>query len=924
MAIENPDLPAVLNPHALPPEQVLEGFGVDLDTGLNDSEVLQRRQGAGPNQLRPARRKTIWSILAAQIRSVVVYLLIAAAALALFLGEWVEGGAILAVLAINSAIGFVTELRAVRSMEALHRLAKVQATLRREGRSVTVPAEEIVPGDLVLLDAGDVIPADLRLVENAGLHLDESTLTGESVPVSKDVEAVQSDAPVADRHCMAFKGTAVTRGNGLGVAVATGMATELGQIAALADEAEAEMSPLEKRLDRLGGQLVFVTLGLTLLIAATGLYAGHALMPMINTAIALAVAAVPEGLPIVATVALARGMWRMARRNALIKNLSAVETLGATTIILTDKTGTLTENRMTVVRLHLDEGVFDVSSGVDGAPPTICQSGESADLLPDSPIHMALRIGVLCGNAELSEGKDGTPGFGDPMETALLVAGRAAELDRDALSSQMPEVREEPFSTETRMMATIHATGDSFLVAVKGAPETVLEHSTQVLTMDGPVALNQAGRQAWIHRNDAMTGDGLRVLALAMKSAGTEEEAPYQDLTLIGLVGLLDPPRADVADAIAACRSAGVRVAMLTGDHIGTAKAIAVQVGLADADASAMVPDDLKGLGDGAPADRARLLATSIFARVSPRSKLELVSLHQQSGAVVAMTGDGVNDAPALKKADIGIAMGRRGTDVAREAADMVLTDDAFPSIVAAMQHGRVIFANIRKFVIYLMSCNLSEILVIGVATLAGLPLPLLPLQILYLNLVTDVFPAFALGVGEGGADVMRRPPRHAKEPILDGTHWLSIALFAAAITTATLGAFIFALRSLAYAPEDAVTVAFLTLAFAQLWHVFNMRNPGTGLIRNEVTANPYVWGALLLCMALIIGAVLLPGLSSVIGLQAPGLEGWVLSLGASVIPVIAGPGINLVTRYVRTASAVSKRHQSAVSSGPKDVAGHS
>ncbi|WP_084608135.1 cation-translocating P-type ATPase [Nisaea denitrificans] len=919
-AAENPNRSAAETPHTLSPEQVLREYDVALDSGLNDADVGRRRRSAGPNRLRAAKRKNVWAILAAQIRSVVVYLLIAAATLSVFLGQWVEGSAILAVLVINSTIGFVTELRAVRSMEALRRLSKVQARLRRAGRTVTVPAEDIVPGDIVVLEAGDVIPADLRLVENTGLHIDESALTGESVPVVKSIEAVPSDAEVADRSCMAFKGTAVTSGNGLGVTVATGMTTELGQIAALADDAEAQMSPLEKRLDRLGGQLVFVTLGLTVLIAVTGLYAGQDLVPMVHTAIALAVAAVPEGLPIVATVALARGMWRMARRNALIKDLSAVETLGATTIILTDKTGTLTENRMSVVQLQLEEGVFDVAPGEDGAPPTVSLQGDPVDIQPGQPIQMALRVGVLCGNAELSETENGAASVGDPMETALLVAGRAADLDRNELLSLMPEVHEEPFATETRMMATTHATGDGFLVAVKGAPETVIEHCTHVLTNAGPVAMGADSRKAWNQRNEAMTSDGLRVLALAMKSTEAADEAPYRELTLIGLVGLLDPPRPDVADAIAACHSAGVRVAMLTGDHIGTAKVVASQVGLADEAAAAMGPDEFESLDGGTPDDRARLLATSIFARVSPKKKLELVSLYQQSGAIVAMTGDGVNDAPALKKADIGIAMGRRGTDVAREAADMVLTDDAFPSIVEAMRHGRIIFSNIRKFVIYLMSCNLSEILVIGVATLCGLPLPLLPLQILYLNLVTDVFPAFALGVGEGGADVMRRPPRHPKEPILDGPRWLSIALFAAAITAGTLGAFIIALKCLAYAPEDAVTIAFLALAFAQLWHVFNMRNPGTGLIRNEITANPYVWGALLLCAALIMAAVYLPGLSSVIGLQPPGVEGWVLSVGASLVPALVGPGINLVTGHFRNTSLASGGHESAVSPGPKDI----
>jgi P-type Ca2+ transporter type 2C len=895
-ADEAPIQSAIETPHGVAPEQVLQGYDVALASGLSNADVGRRRLKAGPNRLRAAKRKNVWAILVAQVRSVVVYLLIAAAALSVFLGQWAEGSAILAVLVINSTIGFVTELRAVRSMEALRRLAKVQAKLRREGQTITVPAEDIVPGDLVVLEAGDVIPADLRLVENTGLHLDESALTGESVPVIKDIGAVPSDAEVADRSCMAFKGTAVTSGNGLGVTVATGMTTELGQIAALADEAEGEMSPLEKRLDRLGGQLVVVTLGLTVLIAITGLYAGQDLVPMIHTAIALAVAAVPEGLPIVATVALARGMWRMARRNALIKDLSAVETLGATTIILTDKTGTLTENRMTVVRLQLEEGVFDVLPGDGGAPPSISKQGDRVDILPDQPIHMALRVGVLCGNAKLSETANGAPGAGDPMETALLVAGRAADLDRSALLALMPEVHEEPFATETRMMATTHATGDGFLVAVKGAPETVIEHCTHVLTNAGPVVMDANSRKDWNQRNEAMTSDGLRVLALAMKSVEAADEAPYRELTLIGLVGLLDPPRADVADAIAACHSAGVRVAMLTGDHLGTAKAVASQVGLADETAAAMGPDEFESLDGGAPDDRARLLATSIFARVSPKKKLELVSLYQQSGAVVAMTGDGVNDAPALKKADIGIAMGRRGTDVARDAADMVLTDDAFPSIVEAMRHGRIIFSNIRKFVIYLMSCNLSEILVIGVATLCGLPLPLLPLQILYLNLVTDVFPAFALGVGNGGSDIMRRPPRDPKEAILDGRRWLTVALFGALITVATLGAFIVALQNLEYAEEEAVTIAFLTLAFAQLWHVFNMRGAGTSPIRNEVTSNPYVWGALILCTGLILGAVFLPVLSSVIGLQPPGVEGWVLSLGASLIPVVVGQAIRVFT----------------------------
>jgi P-type Ca2+ transporter type 2C len=880
------------NAHALPSEKVLDQLGVSVDAGLSGTEVRHRRKRHGPNRLREARRKSVWAVLVAQFRSVIVYLLAAAAALSFSFGEWAEGGAILVVLAINAAIGFTTEIRALRSMEALRRLSTVRARVRREGRDAGISANEIVPGDIVLLESGDIVPADLRIVETTNLQCDESALTGESVPVGKATDAVALAAPLAERTCMAFKGTSVTRGAGVAVAVATGMATELGGIAALAESAEAEASPLEKRLDRLGGRLVWVTLGLTALIGATGVYAGHQLLPMIETAIALAVAAVPEGLPIVATVALARGMWRMARRNALIEKLSAVETLGATTVILTDKTGTLTENRMTVVRLRLSgKDVRVASEAEDGGAAAFTVGGKRVDAAADDALRTALTVAVLCNNASLSEGAEGGPAerTGDPMEVALLAAGRVAGLDRPALLRKAREVREEAFSAETKMMATYHATPEGRLVAVKGAPEAVIARSVRTLTPDGAAPLDDTARDEWFRINADMTAEGLRVLALATKTAESEREAPYEDLTLIGLVGLRDPPRPGVAGAIAACRSAGVRVVMLTGDHAGTAKAIATEVGLADADAPVIEAGEMKELDRISEDERRRILQAPIFARVSPKTKLELVSLYQQSGHVVAMTGDGVNDAPALKKADIGIAMGQRGTEVARDAADMVLRDDAFPSIVAAMRQGRVIFGNIRKFVVYLMSCNLSEILVIGIATLSGLPLPLLPLQILYLNLVTDVFPAFALGVGEGDANAMRRPPRDPREPILGAESWIAIGVYGGLITAATLGAFSLALTVLGLSHDGALTVSFLTLALAQLWHVFNMRAPDAGPLRNEVTRNPYVWAALAFCAVLVGAAVHVPGLSRVLGMAPPSLSGWALVAGSSLMPLLLG-----------------------------------
>ncbi|WP_026380757.1 cation-translocating P-type ATPase [Afifella pfennigii] len=877
--------------HARPKEAVLQELAVEAERGLSEAEVMRRRARFGPNRLSLADKRSLWAILRAQLTSLIVYLLAAAALLSFVLGDWAEGAAIAVVLVINTAIGFFTEMRAVRSMEALRRLAKIHASVRRDGVERWLSADDIVPGDIVVLKAGDVVPADLRLVESAALTCDESMLTGESVPVDKATEPVAENAPLAERASMVFKGTAVTRGLGLGVVVGTGMASELGRIAALAEVAEDEASPLEKRLDRLGGQVIWLTLALTAFIGLAGIFGGQDWAVMLKTAVALAVAAVPEGLPIVATVALARGMWRMARRNALIETLSAVETLGATTVILTDKTGTLTQNRMAVVRLALADGDVRLASMKPGAKPIFTLDGEpvAGEALPQG-LRAALRAATLCNEARLPrEGEAQEAALGDPMEVALLRAGAAAGLDRPGLLQELPEAREEAFSQETRMMATFHGEAGTYLLAVKGAPEAVIAASDRLLTPAGETPLDEAGRRAWLARNEELTGEGLRVLGVAQRRAASSQEEPYTGLTLIGLVGLLDPPRPDVAEALADCRRAGVRVVMLTGDHAGTAKAVAREIGLPGHESQPVEAGALAALENLGEDERRRILHTAIFARVSPEMKLNIVALHQASGEVVAMTGDGVNDAPALRQADIGIAMGQRGTEVAREAADMVLRDDAFPSIVAAMRQGRIIFGNIRKFVVYLMSCNLSEIAIIGVATLAGLPLPLLPLQILFLNLVTDVFPAFALGVGEGDPNAMRRPPRDPSEPILGRRRWISIALFAAIITVTTLGAFLLALTVFARSEEEALTISFLTLAFAQLLHVFNMREADAGFFSNEVTSNPFVWGALALCAALIGAAVYLPGLAGLLGMTEPDAAGWMLVFGASLTPLILG-----------------------------------
>lgn len=604
---------------------------------------------------------------------------------------------------------------------------------------------------------------------------------------------------------------------------------------------------------------------------------------MLETAIALAVAAVPEGLPMVTTLVLARGMWRMARRNALIERLAAVETLGATTVILTDKTGTLTENRMAATRLHLHSGEHRMDGPV---PPDLF--GEA------SAGRRALEIAVLCNNASLGTGDDdaiGDGASGDPTELALLRLAASFGVHRRDILAQWPEVREEAFDAEHKMMATVHAgPGGRHLYAVKGAPEAVLAAASAATGPAGDEPLSVELRERWRERAEALAAAGLRVLALARKEVASPDEPPYAGLTLVGLVGLQDPPRQDVATAIAACKRAGIRVVMVTGDHLATAGRIADAVGLPDPQALPALSGAALEPLDGLPEhERRELMRRAVFARVTPAQKLDLIRLYQEAGEIVAMTGDGVNDAPALRRADIGVAMGRRGSQVAREAADMVLRDDAFASIAAAVAQGRVIFANIRKFLIYLLSCNLSEILVVGVAALADLPLPLLPLQILYLNLVTDVFPAFALGVGEGERDVMNRPPRPPREPILARRHWLAVGGYAAALTAATLAAFLLALHGLALPPGEAVTMSFVTLALGQLWHVFNMRDPGSRLLVNEITRNPYVWGALALCAMLVALAVLAPPLALVLALHPLPAIGAAFAVGLSLLPAAVG-----------------------------------
>jgi Ca2+-transporting ATPase len=876
---------------AQPAEEVLQESGVDKKRGLSSDEVNKRQKEHGLNILKKAARKNAWIILINQFKNLIVLLLLAAAIVSFFFGDFLEGFAIGVVIVINTAIGFFTELRATRSMEALHRLGSVGSKVRRDGTVLEIPAQELVPGDIVILESGDVISADLRLIEASRLQADESTLTGESVPVGKAAKQIEKDVPLAERKNMVFKGTSITRGSGEGLVVGTGMHTELGRISSLVEEAEEEITPLEERLDQLARKLIWITLILAGMIAGAGIVTSKGVFLMIETGIALAVAAIPEGLPIVATLALARGMWRMARRNALIRKLSAVETLGATNVIFTDKTGTLTENRMTVSNLWLDSGELKVK--VENYNAFFSEGDKQISPDKNRVLMETLKIGVLCNNATISEDGNGDQNLvGDPLEIALLNIALQAEIKRSVLIKRMPEVREEAFDPDLKMMATFHKTNGDFYVAVKGAPESVIDKCASIMAIEGEQELSEADRQEWLKKNERMAEQGLRMLAVAKKNVSSSEAHAYEDLVLVGLVGLHDPPRDEVQSALEECRSAGVRVIMVTGDQPVTALNIGKRVGLLGNDTSVALGRELKAPEGLSQQEIEHILKVPVFARVSPEQKLNLIDLHQDAGAVVAMIGDGVNDAPALREADIGVAMGMRGTQVAQEAADMVLKDDAFATIVAAIEQGRVIFNNIRKFVVYLISCNVSEIMSVAFASILNIPLPILPLQILFLNLVTDVFPALALGMGEGDVGIMNRPPRDPEESILERRHWIVIGIHGFVIMIAVLGALMIALHGLSFVREKAMTISFLTLAFAQLWHVFNMREQESRVFSNEITRNRYVWGALVLCIGLILVAVYMPGLAMVLKVVDPGINGWSLIIAASLLPLVVGQSI--------------------------------
>jgi Ca2+-transporting ATPase len=878
--------------HALPPAHALRALQSD-PRGLSEADARERLGIVGPNELRVARPVSAWRILLAQLRSVVVMLLVAAAVVSLVAGDWLDAAAIAAVLLLNTLLGFVTELRARRAMQALLALDVPQAVVVRDGRAREIPARTIVPGDVIRVEAGQSVAADARLLDAVELKMNEASLTGESFPVRKTADPQPEDVPLADRVSMLYKGTVAVAGTGRAVVVATGMATELGRIGALVGGIEEERTPLERRLDVLGRRLVWLALAIAALVVALGALQGLPLSDLVQTGIALAIAAVPEALPAVSTIALAVGVHRMAKRNALVRRLPSVETLGSVTSICTDKTGTLTAGQMTATTLWIAGRQLAVS-GVGYAPEGALTDDGSPIASSDQAITLALRIAVLANRAEIERGEEGWVARGDPTEAALVTLARKAGVDRERLRAEWPEIGEVPFSSERMLMATFHHAPDGGSVAfVKGAPIRVLEHCGRALASDGERELDAPLRGQLRERNRELARKGLRVLALAHARVTRPDADALRGLTFVGYVGMMDPPATGVRETIRAFSGAGIRTVMLTGDQKLTAEAIARELGILRPDDEVMDGRELAALSESELA--ARVGRISAFSRVSPEQKLTIISAFQTHGEIVAMLGDGVNDAAALKKADVGVAMGVRGTDVAKEAAAVVLRDDRFQTVGAAVEEGRVIFDNIRKFVFYLFSCNLAEILLLLAASAFGYPLPLLPLQILWLNLATDTFPALALAVEPAEPNVMRRPPRDPQQAILSARFMASVALYGALIAGASFAAFLWGLSETSNGNARAVTLAFTTLALAQTFHLGNARQRGPVLSGRRIAANRHALGAVAIVAVLQTAAIHFAPLAGVLATEPLSVRDWLVVLALSAFPAAIGQTIKLV-----------------------------
>ncbi|MEK3869315.1 MULTISPECIES: calcium-translocating P-type ATPase, SERCA-type [unclassified Paenibacillus] len=895
------------NWHQWSAEALLERFGVTRDQGLSDEEARRRREESGWNELEEGKRISPILLFLNQFKDFMMLVLMGATLISGFLGEYLDAVTIIAIIILNGVLGFIQEFRAERSLRALKQLSAPHANVLREGTVKHVPARELVPGDIVVLESGDRIPADIRWLSTNSLDVEESALTGESHPVGKHAGVLsESEVPLGDQKNIGFMGTMITRGTGRGIVIRTGMGTEMGKIADLIQNTEVQETPLQRRLEQLGKILIYMALGLTVLVVLVGILQGQPASGMFFAGVSLAVAAIPEGLPAIVTIALALGVQRMIKRKAIVRKLPSVETLGCASVICSDKTGTLTQNKMTVTRLWLEGRSLEVTG--EGYEPVgnILEGGSPVDLRQDQSLRRLLQISALCSNAVIYEDDPEQRGRrktkeeaaagpvwklkGDPTEGALVTLASKMGLSPASLSGMYAREREFPFDSKRKRMSVIVSHQGGKMALVKGAPDMLLERCSYILWEGKVVPFTGTFRQKVQAANEKMARGALRVLGMAYRELRPHEGADDEDgaesqLIFVGLTGMIDPPRREARDAINVCRKAGIKTVMITGDHGLTAEAIASDLGILPRGGSAISGQQLEGLSDE-ELDR-QVENIYVYSRVSPEHKLRIVKALQRRGHVVAMTGDGVNDAPAIKAADIGIAMGMTGTDVSKEASSLILSDDNFTSIVAAIEEGRNIYENIRKFIRYLLASNVGEILTMFFAMLAGLPLPLLPIQILWVNLVTDGLPAMALGVDQPEKDLMEHKPRGANENIFARRLGWKIISRGVLIGVCTLGAFWLTLQ---YAPDDpgqlakAQSVAFATLVMAQLIHVFDCRSSRSIFHRN-ILQNKLLVLAVLSSIILMLGVMYIEPLQPIFKTVPLGTREWAITLVAAGIP---------------------------------------
>lgn len=881
-------------------QNLAEELSADSENGLSSKEAADRLKTFGRNKLEESKKRSIWDLIISQVNNPVIYLLSAASVLAFSFGDIPEGIAILVVLLVNTIIGFWMEFQAQKSMESIRKMDKIEARVLRDSNIEEIDAEEVVPGDLVIVEAGDLVPADARLLEATELKIDESPLTGESVPVDKTSEAIEEEKQVADRTNIIYKGTAVTAGTGKALVFGTGMNTEVGTISSLVEEQEQQDTPLTRKLNALTKKLIWVILAMAAAFFVFGWLAGKEIYQLVQTSIAWAIAAIPEGLPIVASIALARGMFRLAKKNVLIKKLSAVETLGETTVIFTDKTGTLTKNELTVDTFCFPEDQLVKVDWHSGEKSRL--DGED-DLKEDENYRQIMKISILANDASLStrnsekkddeeESEQNKP-KGDPLEIALLSLAEKIEKEYFEDLKELERELHDPFDSESMVMGAVYSENDEYYVAGKGSADAILERSSQILHNGETRSFSEEDKEKWQHKNNELSENGLRVLGFGYRTTDIlpeEDEAEdfLHELVFVGLIGFLDPPRKEIAASMKTCKEAGIKVVMVTGDHPGTAKNVGKQVELfEDKDQGDPVLHG-KDLSTELENDNhENLVNVSIFSRVDPGQKLDLIKHFQEKGEIVGMTGDGVNDAPALKKADIGIAMGMRGTQVAQEVSDVVLKDDSFDSIVVAIEQGRIIFGNIRRFVMYQLSYHLGEIILIAIISFTLFILPILPLQLLFLNLLSDVFPALALGVGEGNKNVMKLPPKDPREPIITKKNWIQISVYGFILAISVTGAYLYGHFVMETSKEINNNIAFFSLAFGQFFHVFNMREAEESIFNNQVTRNKYIWMALIFCITVLMAAYFIPVLAEILSFENLGLKEWIVIGISGLLPTI-------------------------------------